>query len=119
MADRFHVMKLVNEELNRARNIEKRAINELENEAKKEELQAVFNDSKYAVLKPEKQLQELQKLKLKEVKQAFPKLAEMHRQKESFRTIFEDAFILDRWSIQDARLALKMLRIHFGIVQLQ
>ncbi len=54
-------------------------MNELKDEAKKEKLQAVFKNSKYAVLKPEKQLQELQKLKLKEVKQAFPKLAEMHR----------------------------------------
>lgn len=105
VADRFHVMKLVTEELNRARNTEKRAINELKDEAKKKKIQAVFKDSKYAVLKPQKQLTEKQKLKLKKVKQAFPNLAEMHRQKESFRTIFEDAFILDRWSIQDARLA--------------
>ncbi|KGF72796.1 hypothetical protein DO97_04785 [Neosynechococcus sphagnicola sy1] len=28
---------------------------------------------------------------MKEVKKAFPKLAKMHRHKESFRTIFEDA----------------------------
>ncbi len=91
VADRFHVMKLVNEELNRAINTEKRAINELKDEAKKEELQALFKDSKYAVLKPEERLTEKQKLKLEEVKQAFPNLAEMHRQKESFRTIFEEA----------------------------
>lgn len=90
VADRFHVMKLVNEELNRVRNAEKKAINELENEAKKEELQAVLKDSKYAVLKPEERLTEPQKIKLEEVKQAFPKLAEMHRQKEAFRTIFEE-----------------------------
>ncbi len=90
VADRFHVMKLVNEELNRARNAEKKAIDELEDEAKKEEFQAVFKDSKYAVLKPEERLREKQKIKLEEVKQAFPNLAEMHRHKEVFRTIFED-----------------------------
>ena len=91
VADRFHVMKLVNQELNRAKNTEKQAVKELENEAKQEKLQAVFKDSKYALLKPEERLTEKQKIKLVEVKQAFPKLAEMHRQKESFRTIFEEA----------------------------
>lgn len=91
VADRFHVMKLVNEELNRARNAEKKAVNEVEDEGKKEELQAVLKDSKYAVLKPEERLTEKQKIKLQEVKQTFPKLAEMHRQKEAFRSIFEDA----------------------------
>jgi transposase len=91
VADRFHVATLVNEELNRARNAERRAVNKLEDNAKKAELQAVINNSKYALLKPEKHLTEKQKIKLEEVKQAFPKLAEMHRQKESFRTIFEEA----------------------------
>lgn len=90
VADRFHVMKLVNEELNRARNAEKRVINEVTDEAKKEELQAVIKNSKYALLKPEERLTEQQKVKLEEVKQAFPNLAEMQRKKESFRTIFEE-----------------------------
>jgi len=90
VADRFHVMKLVNEELNRARNAEKKGVNQLEDEVKKEELQATLRNSKYAILKPEERLTEPQKIKLEEVKQAFPKLAEMHRQKEEFRTIFEE-----------------------------
>ena len=91
VADRFHVMKLVNQELNRARNAEKTAINELEDEAKKAELQAVLKKSKYAILKPEENLTEKQEMKLEEIKQAFPKLAKMHHQKEAFRTIFEEA----------------------------
>jgi len=91
VADRFHVMKLVNAELNRARNAEKKAVNALKDDAKKEDLQAVLKDSKYAILKPEEQLTEKQKIKLEEVKQTFPKLAEMHRQKEEFRSIFEEA----------------------------
>jgi transposase len=89
VADRFHVMKLVNQELNRSRNAEKKAIDLLD-EVNKEELQAVLKDSKYAVLKSEERITEKQKIKLEEVKQAFPKLAEMHCQKESFRRIFED-----------------------------
>ena len=91
IADRFHVMKLVNQELNRARNAESKASNELKDEAKKEEIQAVLKNSKYALLKPEERLTEKQKIKLEEVKQAFPNLAEMHRQKEAFRNIFEQA----------------------------
>ena len=91
VADRFHVAKLVNAELNRARNAERRAINKLEDEVKKEERQAIINQSKYALLKPEERLTEKQKIKLEAVKQALPKLAEMHRQKESFRAIFEEA----------------------------
>lgn len=91
VADRFHVMKLVNEELNRARNAEKRAINQVKNKAKQEQLQGIINQSKYALLKPEERLTQKQKIKLARVKQAFPKLAEMHRQKESFRTVFEKA----------------------------
>lgn len=91
VADRFHVMKLVNEELNRARNAEKKATDELKDESKKEELQAVLKNSKYAILKPEERLTEKQANKLEEVKQTFPKLAEMHRQKEAFRSIFEEA----------------------------
>jgi len=43
------------------------------------------------LLKPEERLTEQQRLKLAAVKETFPKLAEMHRQKELFRTIFEDA----------------------------
>ena len=65
--------KLVNEELNRAINAEKKAINELKDEAKKEELQAVLKNSKYAVLKPEERLTKPQKIKLEKVKKAFPK----------------------------------------------
>jgi len=91
VADRFHIMKQVNEELNRARNAEKRAIDALEDDSKKQERQAVLKQSKYALLKPEERLTEQQRLKLAAVKETLTKLAEMHRQKELFRTIFEDA----------------------------
>jgi transposase len=91
VADRFHVTKLINAELNRARNAEKQVVNALKDDEKKQELQAILKDSKYAVLKPEDSLTEKQKIKLEEIKQAFPKLAEMQRQKETFRSIFEEA----------------------------
>lgn len=90
VADRFHFMKLVNDELNRARNTEKRAISKLEDTPKKKKLESIFKSSKYALLKPEENLTEKQKIKLEEIKKAFPNLAKMHQQKESFRIIFND-----------------------------
>jgi transposase len=70
VADRFHVMKQVNQELNQARNAERKAVNALKDEAQKEALQAILKHSKYAILKPEERLTEKQKLKLEAVKQA-------------------------------------------------
>ena len=91
VADRFHVMKLVNEEFNKARNREKKAIDSNPDTAEKERLKEAFKQSKYALLKPEESLTEKQKLKLEEIKEVSPILAEMHQQKESFRNIFETA----------------------------
>lgn len=91
VADRFHVMKLVNEELNRMRNSEKRGVNELKNKAEKAKLQAILKNSKYVLLKTEEHLEEEEKKKLEMIKKSFPRLAEMHQKKESFRKIFEEA----------------------------
>ena len=90
VADRFHVAKLLGDELNRARNQEKRAANKIEDKAEKEKLEAVLSNSKYALLKPEKNLTKQQKLKLDEIKEAVPSLAKMHTQKEALRAIFEN-----------------------------
>ena len=71
VADRFHVMKLVNDELNRARNTEKRAISKLKDTPKKKKLESIFKNSKYALLKPEENLTEKQKIKLEESRKLF------------------------------------------------
>lgn len=89
VADRFHVAKLLGDELNRARNQEKRALNKIEDKAEQAKLAAVLSNSKYPLLKPEQNLTEQQKLKLDEIKEALPRLAKMHQQKEAFRDIFE------------------------------
>jgi transposase len=91
VADRFHVAKLLGDELNRARNQEKKAIDKLQDKDEQENLKAVLSNSKYALLKPEKNLTDNQKLKLDEIKKALPRLAQMHEQKEAFRDIFETA----------------------------
>ena len=89
VADRFHVMKQVNQELDSQRKKSKKEAQELENESEKEQLLSGLNKSKYALLKNEKDLTEKQKDKLEEVKKLEPTLAKMHSLKEEFRDIFE------------------------------
>jgi hypothetical protein len=82
-------MKMVNNELNSALIRAREANKETEDEAKKAKVEAALKQSKYAILKPEGSLTEQQKLKLEEVRQVAPLLAEMHQQKEDFRNVFE------------------------------
>jgi transposase len=91
IADRFHVMKLVGAELNSAIIQAKKATESMTDAAEKMRMQEALKHSKYALLKPEESLTEKQQLKLAEVQQVSPLLAEMHRQKEAFRNIFETA----------------------------
>jgi len=91
VADRFHVMKLVNQELNAVRNSVIKANESNQDEAEKAQVIAALKPSKYALLKPEKQLTEKQQIKLELVKAVSPLLAKMHQQKEDFREIFETA----------------------------
>ena len=89
VADRFHVMKLVNDELDAERKSVKTKGEKLNNKAEKEKILKVIKKSKYCLLKNEKDLNNEQKEKLKEVKKVFPKLANMHRLKEQLRNSFE------------------------------
>jgi transposase len=92
VADRFHVMKQISQELDKQRRAEKKAANELKskkNQAEKEAKLEVLKQSKYSLLKNEEELTENQKNKLEEIKKTFPKLKEMHELKEEFRTIYE------------------------------
>jgi transposase len=91
IADRFHVMQFVSNELNSAILNEKKASESVTDEPKKKQIKEALKQSKYAILKPEERLTETQKQKLEEVKKASPLLAEMHQQKEEFRNIFETA----------------------------
>jgi transposase len=85
VADRFHVMKLVNEELNQARNAFRRQPDNLPEGVSPEAAKAALKNSKYAFLKPEEKLTATQVEKLAEVKAVAPKLALMHEIKEAFR----------------------------------
>ena len=84
VADRFHVMQLVTNELNQAR-ITLAKTNEQNSEPKaKEQIKAALVKSKYALLKPEENLTQQQQVKLAEIKAVSPLLSQMHQQKEAF-----------------------------------
>ena len=89
VADRFHVMKQVNDELDRQRKQEKRQAETENNKQYASEIIANLNKSKYVLLKSQESLTELQLLKLVKVKLASPKLGLMHELQEEFRNIFE------------------------------
>ncbi len=89
VADRFHVMKLVNQELNQTRNRVLRHPTELPEGLTLEQFQAILKPSKYALLKPEESLTDKQLAQLAEVKAVSPLLATMHQHKEAFRNLFD------------------------------
>lgn len=89
VADRFHVMKIVNQDLNAARQALRKANQEQTDEVEKIRIEAVLKQSKFALLKPEENLTEKQKAKLDEIRRVLPSLAQMHQHKEAFRAIFE------------------------------
>jgi transposase len=101
VADRFHVTKLLNEELDNQRKAEKRAAKKITKKAERERILEGLNGSKYVLLKSEKDLNERQREKLIEVSKVSPKLATMHRLKEEFRKIFESS---ENWAGGTLRL---------------
>ena len=92
VADRFHIMKQINQELDEQRRAEKRAVEAQKNKKQKAEKEAkleVLKRSKYSLLKNEKDLTETQKIKLEAIKENFPNLKKMQELKEEFRKIYE------------------------------
>ncbi|MEQ9235723.1 ISL3 family transposase [Coleofasciculus sp. E2-BRE-01] len=89
VADRFHVMKQVNEELDRQRKKERNAAEKLKESAEKEKLLSGLKKSKYVLLKNEKNLNNKGQEKLKQVKEVSPVLSQMHKGKEELRKIFD------------------------------
>ncbi len=89
VADRFHVMKQVNDELDAARRKIKREAERLTNKSKKEKILSGLTKSKYVLLKNQEDLKESEQEKLKEVKKVAPVLSKMHGLKEELRKIFE------------------------------
>jgi transposase len=96
VADRFHVMAQINQELDMQRKRDKRKIEDLikaaktpEDKAKQEQALEGLKKSKYVLLKNEKDLTEKQVSKLIQVKEVSSKLKRMHELKEEIIKIFE------------------------------
>lgn len=89
VADRFHVMKQVNNELDTQRKQQNREAAQNKKQPKFEKILAGLTKSKYALLKNEVDLNEQQKVKLEQVKLVSPVIGKMHELKEEFREIFE------------------------------
>ena len=89
VADRFHVMKLVNEELDTERKAVKKRGEKLKNKAERKTVLEGIKNSKYCLLKNKEDLDIGQKQKLKEIKKIAPKLIKMYGLKEKLRRIFE------------------------------
>jgi transposase len=89
VADRFHVMKQVTNELDEARKSVKRETVKIKKKKDKEKILAGIAKSKYVLLKNEGDLVEKERKKLEEVYKVSPKIGEMHQLKEEFREVFE------------------------------
>ncbi|MBW4619988.1 MAG: ISL3 family transposase [Cyanosarcina radialis HA8281-LM2] len=89
VADRFHVMKQINDELDRRRKTEKRQAEKLKNKSDREPKLAEIKNSKYPLLKQREKLNKQEKEKLEEVKKVAPDLIDAYYQKEKLRDIFE------------------------------
>lgn len=86
--DRFHVAKIVHEELNSARIAEKKIASEL-NVPEREKIFKSLKGNKFTILKAENKLTEKPKEKLEKIREASPLIAIMHSLKEDFHHIFD------------------------------
>ncbi len=91
VADRFHVMKQITDELDSARRKIKRETEKIKSKSQKDKILSGLKKSKYVLLKNEKDLNEDEKEKLKEVEKVAPVLTKMHALKEEVRDIFESS----------------------------
>lgn len=76
--DRFHIMKVVNEELDATRINLKKAAESLTDITAKVQLKTTLHPRKYALLKSEDDLTSKQQLKLEAIQQVSPILVQMH-----------------------------------------
>ena len=86
--DRFHVTKIIHEELNQARIDEKKTALELNIESREKVFDSL-KGNKFTLLKAESELTDKQKVKLDKIREASPLLGIMHSLKEEFRDLFD------------------------------
>jgi transposase len=97
--DRFHVTKMLHEELNQAR-IDQKKVAESLNLKERTKLFGSLKGSKYILLKAEPNLSSKQKKKLLDVKTASPLVGIMHSLKEEFSMLFENSDSLGEGTLE-------------------
>lgn len=95
VADRFHVMKQINEELDTKRKQEKRAAKKIKNRRKRNDKLTGLTHSKYPLLKKKESLSDEEKAKINSVEEVAPELGLMYRNKEAIRDIFDSKISSD------------------------
>lgn len=95
VADRFHVMKQINQELDASRKQEKRAALKIKNCQEREKKLAGLTYSKYPLLKKKECLSEQEQAQIDLLQKVAPQLGEMYRNKEAIRDIFESPITSD------------------------
>jgi transposase len=95
VADRFHVMKQINQELDSRRKQEKRAAEKLKTKKIREPKIKAIKNSKYPLLKRKENLNETEKEKLEEIRKVLPELGIIYEEKEKFIDIFDSKITSD------------------------
>ncbi|TWH39738.1 ISL3 family transposase [Dulcicalothrix desertica] len=88
--DRFHITKVIHQELNQARIDEKKTALELNVESREKVFDSL-KGNKFTLLKAEDKLTDKQKDKLDKIREASPLLGIMHSLKEEFHDIFDNS----------------------------
>lgn len=104
--DRFHVTKLLHEEVNRVRIEQKKTAESLKLK-EREKLFASLKGSKYVLLKREDNLKQEQKEKLLKLKEASAFIKVVHELKEEFTEIFDNSKDLGEGTLKLADWLLK------------
>jgi transposase len=95
VADRFYVMKQVNEELDSRRKAEKKQAEKLKNKQERATKIEGIKHSKYPLLKKKETLNEKEKEKLEDVGKVAPELKQMYQLKEELRDLFDRKITAD------------------------
>lgn len=101
VADRFHVTKIVNQDLDTARKASRKANQENPNQVERNRVEAALKQGKYALLKLEENLTQKQRDKLEEIREVCHYSLRCTPQKEAFRALFEQA---ESWGDGDIKI---------------
>jgi transposase len=101
--DRFHVTKMIHEELNQATIEQKKSASSLKAKERAKFLESLKGSKYTLLLKAENGLSSQQKINLKQVKDASPLVENMQSLKEEFHSLFEKSIVISNKCETNAR----------------